>query len=124
MLMQAASMAETICPARLIIEIQILETQIECPNYLDNQLVVLFSFMGTFSHFPSLLSPLCEFYILNSYVVISKNPSALGKEGRPHGRKNGARVTERLMLRCVGLPGFSCDPERQTERQNDPKPIK
>jgi hypothetical protein len=117
---QATAMAKTVCPAGLVVEVQILETEIECRNYLDNHFVELFSFVGTFSHFFP-FSPLCEFYTFDSYDVSSKNSSALGKEGRLHGRKNGASVTECLMLRCTV---FSGDPERQAERQNDPKPIK
>lgn len=73
--MHAASMAETICPACLIVKVQILETQIECPNYLDNQIVVLISFMGTFSHF-FFPCRLAAFYISESYDVISKIYSA------------------------------------------------
>jgi hypothetical protein len=65
---QAAAMAETICPARLIVEVQFPETQTECPNYLDNQLVALFGAIGTFSHFFSLLS-FRRFYLFESYAV-------------------------------------------------------
>ena len=51
MFVHASAVAEAVCPARLIGEVQVPETQIECSDYLGDQLVVLFGFMGTFGHF-------------------------------------------------------------------------
>lgn len=62
--MHAAAMAEAVRPGRLIIEIQFLEAQIESPNYIDNQLGVLFGLVGSFLS----LLPFDAFYLFNSYV--------------------------------------------------------
>jgi hypothetical protein len=76
-LVHAAAVAKAVRPSCFVIEIQFLEAQIESPNYFDNQLVVLFSFMGTFSHCLSLPAS-GAFYLFDSCGISSKTFSCMG----------------------------------------------
>ena len=110
-------MAEAVRPGRLIIEIQFLEAQIESPNYIDNQLGVLFGLVGTFSHFFSLLSELeARVQALESRLArveealqsllaaeqlrkAGQEQAQWGRRGEPHNLKRNTKSGAR---RCKG----------------------
>src|SRR5216683_8044767 len=75
LLAESAAMAEAVRPGRLIIEIQFLEAQIESPNYIDNQLGVLFGLVDHFFPFSPLTLSTSSIVMCQPLILLNNKPA-------------------------------------------------